>query len=153
LYQLLPTVASLLLLLLGSRIATRTLKQRVTRLDDWDSDEKTFAINVAVDWSVTLGVHAAMFSALVSVLVAASRPPSFALAFFGIIVVGILWYVLAHVVTGPQIGELVENRPYGPAFWCSVAIVSVNLVIAGIFCANNEDCSSAICGLLEVLPR
>jgi hypothetical protein len=140
-------------LLLGSRFTRKSLRQRVNSLRDWDNDEKTFAINVAVDWSVMLGVHAAMFSAFVSVLVAASRPLSFALAVLGIIVVGILWYVLVHVVTGPQIGELVENRPYGPAFWCNIAIVGVNFVIAGIFCANNSDCSSAICRLLEVLTR
>jgi hypothetical protein len=98
-------------LLLGSRFTRKSLRQRVNSLRDWDNDEKTFAINVAVDWSVMLGVHAAMFSAFVSVLVAASRPLSFALAVLGIIVAGILWYVLVHVVTGPQIGELVENRP------------------------------------------
>jgi hypothetical protein len=151
LYQLLPTFASLLLLLLGSRFTTKALRQRVNDLRDWNDEKKTLAINVAVDWSVTLGVHAAMFSAVVSVFVAASRPPSLTLAAFGVLVVGFLWYVVVHYVPGREIGELIENRPYGPAFWCSFAIVCVNLVFAGTFCANNCDCSMAIRNLLAAL--
>jgi hypothetical protein len=152
LYQLLPTLASVLLLLLGSRFSKNALKQRVDGIASWDDNEKTFATNVAIDWAVTLGVHGAMFSALISVLVASSRPPSFALAFFGVIVVGVLWYILAQALSGPQIGELVENRRFGPAFWCNVAVLGVNLFVVIVFCANNGNCSEAVCRLWAALP-
>jgi len=91
-------------------------KHRVSNIAGWDEDDRTFATNIAVDWSVTLGVHSAMFSAIVSVLVTCSEPPSFALTVSGVITVATLWYILAQVISEPQIGELVENRRFGPAF-------------------------------------
>jgi len=92
-----------------------------------------------------------MISAIVSVLVTCSQPFNYALAVVGVFIVAFLWYILAQVVSGPQIGELVENRRFGPAFWCNIAIIVVNLVVALIFCANNGDCSAAVGGLWNVL--
>jgi hypothetical protein len=143
LYQLLPSLTSVLLLLLGSRFTTSALKERVGNINGWEDTDKTFAMNVAVDWSVILGVHTAMISAVVSVWVTCSQPQNHFLAAAGSFIVGFVWYVLAQVISVPEMGELVENRPYGRAFWCNFAIGAVNALIVVIFCMNNGDCSVA----------
>jgi hypothetical protein len=148
LYQLIPSVISIFIILFSTR-ANRFLEKRINS-SSANAGEKSFAMRVALDWGARLGFHSAMLAAVGGALVAATDPFRQWLVIMVFLAVAAVWFIAQLALWGEHFGELHEGK-VSLATKLDLTLILHNVGIVLIFVLNHPGRRATLCELLAKL--
>jgi len=106
-----------------------------------ESEARTFAKHVALDWGIRLGFQSGMLAAIVSVLAVFSDPVDYVRAGIGVTILATIWWSMGFFIWRNPIGELVEDRSwFQPALLCDCVLIVVNILLIWASCSSDKEC-------------